>query len=201
MSHGEVAAGVTCLAATAVSVGAIVVLHVLPTGLSPMRNAVSQYGITRYRLGYRIQTIALAVAGAAAAVGLAEAAPGRARALIALVIIFALVRLVISWFPMDEPGGERTSHGSMHGLIAIVTFIAIAAAAGRLGSVAKQVPGWTTLATVSSAIAWLMVASLIAMMVVRHGARVTHSTRTTSARSSACSIWPSWLGSFLSASA
>jgi hypothetical protein len=167
---------VTCVAATAVSIGAIVVLHVLPTGLSPMRNAVSQYGITRYRLGYRIQTIALAVAGAAAAVGLAEAAPGRARALIALVIVFALARLVISWFPMDEPGREPTSSGRMHGLIAIVTFLAIAIAAVRLGSVAKEVPGWTTLASVSSAIAWLMVASLIAMMVVRRGARVTHST-------------------------
>lgn len=166
----------TCVAATAVSVGAIVVLHVLPTGLSPMRNAVSQYGITRYRLGYRIQTIALAVAGAAAAVGLAEAAPGRARALIALVIVFALARLVISWFPMDEPGGEPTNSGRMHGLIAIVTFLAIAIAAVRLGSVAKEVPGWTTLATVSSVFAWLMVASLIAMMVVRRGARVTHST-------------------------
>ena len=143
-----------------------------------MRNAVSQYGITRYRLGYRIQTIAFAVAGAAAAVGLAEAAPGKARAIIALVIVFALARLVISWFPMDEPGGERTNHGSMHGLIAIVTFLAIAIAAIRLGSVAKQVPGWTTLATVSSVIAWLMVASLIAMMVVRRGARQTHSTPT-----------------------
>jgi hypothetical protein len=178
VSHGEVAAGVTCLAATAVSVGALVVLHVLPTGLSPMRNAVSQYGITRYRLGYRIQTISLAVAGAAAAVGLAEAAPGRARALIALLIIFALARLVISWFPMDEPGGERSNHGTMHGLIAIVTFVAIALAAGRLGTVAKEVPGWGTLASVSSAIAWIMLASLIAMMVVRRGARVTHSTPT-----------------------
>ena len=166
----------TCLAATAVGVGALVVLHLLPTGLSPMRNAVSQYGITRYRLGYRVQTIAFAVAGAAAAIGLAEAAPGRARAVIALVVVFAFARLVISWFPMDEPGGERTNHGTMHGLIAIVTFIAIAAAAGRLGAVAKQVPGWATLATVSSVIAWLMVASLIAMMVVRRGARVTHST-------------------------
>lgn len=166
----------TCLAATAVGVGALVVLHVLPTGLSPMRNAVSQYGITRYRLGYRIQTIAFAVAGGAAAVGLAEAAPGRARAIIALVLVFALARLVISWFPMDEPGRERTNHGQMRGLIAIVTFVAIALAAVRLGSVAKQVPGWTTLATVSSVFAWLMVASLIAMMVVRRGARDTHST-------------------------
>jgi len=167
---------VTCLAATAVGVGALVVLHLLPTGLSPMRNAVSQYGITRYRLGYRVQTIAFAVAGAAAAIGLAEAAPGRARAVIALVVVFAFARLVISWFPMDEPGGERSNHGTMHGLIAIVTFLVIAIAALRLGSVAKQVPGWTTLATVSGAIAWVMVASLIAMMVVRRGARETHST-------------------------
>jgi Protein of unknown function (DUF998) len=165
-----------CLGATGISVGAVIVLHVLPTGLSPMRNAVSQYGITRYRLGYRIQTIAFAVAGGAAAVGLAEAAPGRARALIALLLVFLLARLVISWFPMDEPGSESTNSGRMHGLIAIVTFVAIALAAGRLGTVAKQVPGWTTLATVSSVIAWLMVASLIAMMVVRRGARATHST-------------------------
>jgi Protein of unknown function (DUF998) len=169
---------VTCLAAAAVGLGAVVVLHVLPTGLSPMRNAVSQYGITRYRLGYRVQTIAFAVAASAAAVGLAEAAPGRARALIALLVIFALARLVISWFPMDEPGSAPTNTGRMHGLIAIVTFIVIALAAGRLGTVAKQVPGWTTLATVSSVIAWLMVASLVAMMVVRRSARVTHSTPT-----------------------
>jgi hypothetical protein len=167
---------VTCLAATAVGVGAVVVLHVLPTGLSPMRNAVSQYGITRYRLGYRVQTIAFAVAGGAAAVGLADAAPGRARALIALILVFVLARLVISWFPMDEPGSETTNSGRMHGLIAIVTFVVIALAAGRLGAVAHQVPGWTTLATVSSVLAWLMLASLIAMMVVRRGARVTHST-------------------------
>jgi hypothetical protein len=164
------------LAATAVGVGALLALHVLPTGLSPMRNAVSQYGITRYRLGYRIQTIALAVAGVAAAVGLAEAAPGRARALIALVVVFALARSVISWFPMDEPGSEPSNSGRMHGLIAIVTFVAIALAAGRLGTVAQQVPGWSTLSTVSSVIAWVMVASLVAMMVVRRSARATHST-------------------------
>jgi hypothetical protein len=169
---------VTCLAATAVGLGAVVVLHLLPTGLSPMRNAVSQYGITRYRLGYRIQTIAFAVAASAASVGLVEAAPGRARALIALLVVFALARLVISWFPMDEPGSGPTNTGRMHGVIAIVTFIVIALAAIRLGSVAKQVPGWTTLATVSSVIAWIMVASLIAMMVVRRSARVTHSTPT-----------------------
>lgn len=33
----------------------MIILHLLPTGLSPVRNAVSQYGITRYRQGYRIE--------------------------------------------------------------------------------------------------------------------------------------------------
>jgi hypothetical protein len=176
VSTSETAAGVVCLGATGIAVGALVVLHVLPTGLSPMRHAVSQYGITRYRLGYRVQTIGFAVAGAAAAVGLAEAAPGRARALIALILVFALARLVISWFPMDEPGAESTNHGRMHGLLAVVTFLAIAIAAGRLGTVAKQVPGWATLSTVSSVFAWLMVASLVAMMVVGRDARGNRST-------------------------
>jgi hypothetical protein len=172
----ETVAGVTCLAATAVGVGAMIVLHVLPTGLSPIRNAVSQYGITRYRLGYRVQTIAIGVAGVAAAVGLAKAAPGRARALIALILVFAIARFVISWFPMDEPGSEPTNHGRMHGILAIVTFLAIAIAAGRLGTVAQQVPGWSTLSTVSQVFAWLMVASLVAMMVVRRSAVANRST-------------------------
>jgi uncharacterized protein DUF998 len=175
VSTAETAAGAICLGATAVAVGALVVLHLLPTGLSPMHNAVSQYGITRYRLGYRVQTISFGVAGAAAAVGLAEAAPGRAHALIALVVVFALARLVISWFPMDEPGGEHTNHGQLHGLLAIVTFLAIALAAQRLGTVAQQVPGWSALSTVSGAIAWLMVASLVAMMVVGRRARINRA--------------------------
>jgi hypothetical protein len=141
-----------------------------------MHNAVSQYGITRYRLGYRVQTISLGVAGGAAAVGLTQAAPGRARALIALLVVFALARLVISWFPMDDPGGELSNTGRMHGLIAIVTFLAIAIAAQRLGTVAKQVPGWSTLSTVSSVIGWLMLASLVAMMAVGRGARANRSS-------------------------
>ena len=47
----QVVAGAGTLAAVAVAVGALVTLHVLPTGLSPVRDAVSHYGITRYRLG------------------------------------------------------------------------------------------------------------------------------------------------------
>lgn len=176
MATSETAAGVVCLAATGIAVGALVVLHALPTGLSPLHNAVSQYGITRFRLGYRVQTIAFGAAAAAVAVGLAEAAPGRARGLIALVVVFAVSRLVISWFPMDEPGSEPTNHGRMHALIAVVTFLAIAVAAERLGAVAEQLPGWTTVSAISAVIGWLMVASVAAMIVAARGGRMSGAT-------------------------
>jgi uncharacterized protein DUF998 len=164
MSNGETAAGVVCLGATAVAVGALVVLHLLPTGLSPMHNAVSQYGITRYRLGYRVQTIGFAVAGAAAAVGLAEAAPGRGRVVLVLLGVFAVSRLAISWFPMDAPGSEeRTSDGRTHIVLAVATFLAIMVAAVRLPPIVRPIDGWNGTATSSAVIGWYLIAMLLGM--------------------------------------
>jgi hypothetical protein len=170
VANVETAAGVVCLAGTAVGVGAVVVLHMLPTGLSPVRNAVSQYGITRYRLGYRVQTISLGVAGAAAAVGIAEAAPGRGRFVLVVLGVFAVARLAISWFPMDAPGAELTSDGRAHGLLAIATFLAIILAAARLPQLVHAIGGWHGVATASVVIAWAMVASMVAMIATRRAA-------------------------------
>ena len=68
-------AGAVVLVGTAAAVASLVVLHILPTGLSPVRNAVSHYGTTRYRAGYRALTISMAVAGFGAVVGLAPRVP------------------------------------------------------------------------------------------------------------------------------
>ena len=73
-------AGVIALAALATIVASLGYLHLAPTGLSPIRNAVSQYGITPFRAGYRVATLAFAVAGAALAVGIDRAAGSRASA-------------------------------------------------------------------------------------------------------------------------
>jgi hypothetical protein len=70
------AAGVIALLALAVTVASLGWLHVEPTGLSPVRKAVSQYGITPFRVGYRVATIAFAAAGIALAVGISRAARG-----------------------------------------------------------------------------------------------------------------------------
>ncbi|HLK44717.1 MAG TPA: hypothetical protein VKT18_01955, partial [Acidimicrobiales bacterium] len=68
--------GAVAVAGAVVSLGALVVLHLVATGLSPITNPVSQYGITRYRAGYRVQTIAMGVAALACGLGVSRLALG-----------------------------------------------------------------------------------------------------------------------------
>lgn|SRR5487761_2736649 len=126
-------AGAATLVAAGGALSALVSLHVLPSGLSPLRDAVSQYGISRLHLGYRIATIMLGLAGIFTSIGVADGLAGSTSAVVAPLVIFGLARLVISWYPMDEPGAPPTSIGRAHGLIAIVTFISATIAAIRLG--------------------------------------------------------------------
>jgi hypothetical protein len=154
------------LGGVSVGVLALVALHVLPTGLSPLRNAVSQYGITKYRLGYRIQTVAFGVAGTGAAIGLSSLR-GSTALVIGLCAVFAAARFAISWFPMDEPGGERTTTGRRHGLLALAAFGAVVVAADtlyRLLTSDRIEPGF---ASASKVLALLMALSFLGMWVVR----------------------------------
>ncbi len=168
MSSTVVVAGVLALIGVAAAVASLSYLHLAPTGLSPLRNAVSQYGITEYRAGYRAAAISLGLAGAATAAGLDSAV--RARGLgvvVALLVVFAVARLIISWFPMDAPGAPRTSTGQAHGLIAIVTFGAVTLAALRLGNVLRTGVRWHSLGAVSTDLGWAMAASIAAMFLTR----------------------------------
>jgi len=160
--------GVLALLALATVLGALGYLHLEPTGLSPVCNAVSQYGITTFRAGYRVATIAFAVAAIALAVGV-DRATGKAGtdAVVVLLILFAVARGAISWFPMDAPGAVRTSTGQMHGLLALVAFASAATAALRLGTVLSHGARWRSLAPVSSALGWAMVACLLGILLAR----------------------------------
>jgi hypothetical protein len=166
-------AGAVSLAGLAGTVASLAYLHRAPTGLSPLRNAVSQYGITPYRAGYRAATICLGVAGAALAVGVAAALHGSGRLVVALLAVFAVARLVISWFPMDTPGAARTSTGTTHGLIALVTFGAATVAAFRLGTVLSRVGQWHALAGVSTGLGWAMAVFVLGMILRRSGASIS----------------------------
>jgi hypothetical protein len=161
-------AGVTALLALATVVAALGYLHFAPTGLSPVRNAVSQYGITTFRAGYRVATIAFGVAGIALAIGIDRSTSGGGReAVVVVLVLFAIARLAISWFPMDAPGSDRTSTGQMHGLLALVAFASATYAAFRLAIVLSHGTRWRSLAPVSSALGWAMVACLLGMLLAR----------------------------------
>ena len=162
------AAGVVSLSGTATCVGALAYLHVAPTGLSPVRNAVSQYGITAYRSWYRVQTVAMGIAAAALAVALSHdlAGPGTT-AVVALVAVLAACRLAISWFPMDAPGSPRTSTGAAHGLLAIGAFLSAAIAAIRLAKLLGADASLDALATTSRVLGWAMAASLALLFLAR----------------------------------
>lgn len=162
-----VVAGVAALLALAVTVASLGWLHLKPTGLSPMRNAVSQYGITAFKAGYRVATIAFGAAGIALAFGISRALGGRGGAVVALLVIFAIARALISWFPMDAPGTDRTSTGQAHGLLALVAFACVTLAAFRLANDLSRGQRWHALAPVSTALGVAMAVLLVSFLLAR----------------------------------
>jgi hypothetical protein len=125
-----VVAAVTTLVGAVVALASLVVLQVLPTGLSARRDPVSQYGITRYRVGYRVSAVAAGVAGIGMAV-LVGRSGGRWSVAVVLLIVFATARLLIPFFPMDAPGAAPTSRGRAHVVLADAAFLAVILAAYR----------------------------------------------------------------------
>jgi hypothetical protein len=123
------------LVLTGLSVGlaSLVALHFLPTGMSPLRNAVSQYGITAYRTGYQAQTIAYALAGAGAAFGVG-ALPGPVGvvviccAVFAVAMTMALVAMVLSrWSSRRYFGAiERAFYALMTAWLGAVAVLLVA---------------------------------------------------------------------------
>lgn len=162
----RVLGAVLVLSGVSVGVIALVALHLRPTGLSPTRNAVSQYGISAYRSGYRVQTIAFGVAGLGAAIGLGTLR-GSVAPLVVLCVLFALSRLTISWFPMDEPGTKVTTTGRRHGLLAICAFGAIGIAAEALHNLLHGDHLYIGFATASHVLALLMLATFVGMGIAR----------------------------------
>jgi hypothetical protein len=151
------------LVGVVVAVGALGVLHALPTGLSPVRDAVSHYGITRYRLGYRVLTMAMAVAGLSAALGLGGLLHGRSQGVDPFLAGFALARAAISWFPMDEPGAEPTHTGRRHLLLALVAFFSVTVAALRLPNALAAESLWAGSLSLLRVLGWLLLVTALLM--------------------------------------
>jgi hypothetical protein len=132
--------GWAVLVPTAVAIAAFVSLHLLPTGLATWRDPVSRYGTTRFALVYNVASASIGVAGLAAAAA-AWALPNPAAAIvITVLVVFAVTRLMISWFPMDAPGSPPTTRGRWHLRLAAVAVMTAVIAALGLPAVISDAP-------------------------------------------------------------
>lgn len=143
--------GLICVAVSAVI---LIALHFLPTGLDPIRYAVSDYGWTPYHVGYRTMVVLQGVGALLIAVGLAQQTDAEA---LGWLYVYGVVRILISGFMTDrEPQGLRslTLTGHMHMLLAGTAFASIAVAASHID--------WTDKPTVLGPLGWLVTATAIA---------------------------------------
>src|SRR5664280_3526582 len=100
--------------AAAAQAAALIALHLLPTGYNPKLNAVSDYGIGRYRGVFWTQTLAGAVACFALGLALGDAKPSMPALAIVLLVIAGIARLLIPVFPTDQNGGRFQTDRARH---------------------------------------------------------------------------------------
>jgi hypothetical protein len=122
-------ASVLLLLGAVAALVSLVVVHVLPTGLNPLRDPVSQYGITSYRGWYRSAALSAALAGVGGVIYFAQVPGVAALITLILLVVFAAARALIGFFPMDAPGESRTGTGRLHNILATLAFAPVTAAA------------------------------------------------------------------------
>jgi hypothetical protein len=120
---------IASLTLLAVAVALLARLHFAPTGLDPVRNAVSDYGTTPWHRSYRAMVIALGLAAALLAAELAYET--NADDLIWLWT-FAASRIAIAGFMTDRDPPPFTREGLVHYALATAAFTSIAIAASNI---------------------------------------------------------------------
>jgi hypothetical protein len=118
--------GLLVVACTIAAVGVLIRLHVLPTGLNPVRDAVSDYGRTAHGRDYRVLVVLLGLAGGFAAIGLMTQTEATG---LAWLWVFAVSRIMIAGFMTDLPREPATREGRIHLTLAGAAFAGIAVAA------------------------------------------------------------------------
>jgi Protein of unknown function (DUF998) len=160
--------------AMAISAGSLVALHVLPTGYSPIRDAVSDYAIGRHRGLFWLFVVAGAASGFALAIALARSAPTKPTLTIAMLLLSGAARLLIPLFPTDQGGGRfQTRKGTIHMLLAVSIFASIAVAASNLGASLGHEPAWHAVkGLVDGWLPWVITATAVATGVAIIGPRL-----------------------------
>ena len=153
--------GEIVVACSLVCLASILLLHALPTGYNPIRNAVSDYGVGKYRVWHRTAVLSLAVAGFALAIASTGKIKPESDVVIGFLVVFAVARTVIPFFPTDIEGQTLTTRGRIHWGLAITAFASLACAAGFYkGTILDDAIGWIVVVAASLMILALAVPRL-----------------------------------------
>lgn len=145
------------LAGTAVSIISLVMLHLLPAGLSPLRDPVSRYGVTKYVALYRVGTIALGVAALALAVALPTAVGNDATIPTTGLVVFGLAQGLVGWFADDTEPGPRSVTGQRHMIMVVLFYGGATVAAFGYSTILPQSADFAPVAVFADVLAWAMV--------------------------------------------
>jgi Protein of unknown function (DUF998) len=159
--------------ATAAQTGALIALHLLPTGYDPRRDAVSDYGVGQYRAWFWAQAVAGGVAGLALAIALAETTPSIPTLVVVMLLISVVARFLIPLFPTDQNGSRfQTIPGTIHMILAIVVFASLIIAASEFGSAVEHEAAWQGVKGWLTALPWVMTGAAIGILVALRAPRL-----------------------------
>jgi Protein of unknown function (DUF998) len=159
--------------ATVVQAGALIVLHLLPTGYYPVRDAVSDYGVGRYRGWFWLQAVAGGVGCLALGIALAQLHPFTPTQAVVALIVTAASRFLIPFFATDQQGSRfQTAHGIIHMILAVIAFGGLIWAATGLWSTLRHYPAWHGAEGALTIIPWIMLGSVVAVVLAIRGPRL-----------------------------
>jgi hypothetical protein len=164
---------VIALLAVSVQVVVLALLHRLPTGYDPIRDAISDYGVGRYRGYFAAQLIAGALACPSIAVAFAQLHPYVPTFVVAALLTNAAARFLMPAFPTDQSGGRfKTAKGTIHMVLAIVAFAAVAAATTGLGGLLSHYHDWHIAKTLLDTLGWVVLVGAVATALALVGPRL-----------------------------
>jgi hypothetical protein len=153
------------MVALVICIGCLIVLHLVPSGLHPMRDPVSLYGTTRYSVLYRVQAIASGICALCLLLALTEQHIPLPSLGLLMLACYGIARIAIAAFMMDAHG-KRTLTGSIHILLAAVAFTTIAVAVGMDTASLLLSPLWNGLSVFLSLAEYLTIISALLFLLV-----------------------------------
>ena len=167
------ASSIVAALATAVQAVALIMLHLRPTGYNPVRDAVSDYGVGRYRGWFWLQAVAGGLGCLALGIALAQLHPSTPTQVVVALIVTAAARLLIPFFATDQGGSRfQTPHGIIHMILAVIAFGGLVWAATGLWPTLSHYPAWHGAQSALTILPWIMLGAVIAVVLAIRGPRL-----------------------------